>query len=123
MAIEIIQIGITEAKEATWGRVFIDYKENGEYKFAFKNWIKFEERNFNGNGSFGTEPAFTWFNKREITSDYMSVLEGEYDFMFLTPAKYKSNYGTPSKILRKLISDLDKGLMEDINSRRGWFNE
>ena len=41
MGIEIKQIGITEAKGATWGRVFVDYIENNETKFAFKNWIKF----------------------------------------------------------------------------------
>lgn len=123
MAIEIKQIGITEAKASTWGRVFIDYLEDGVEKFAFKNWIKFEERNFEGAGTFESEPAFTWFDKSEMTEDYMSVLEGEYDFMFLTPAKYKLEYGTPSKILKRLINDLDKGLMEDINKRRGWFNE
>ena len=123
MAIEIKQIGITEAKAATWGRVFIDYIEEGEQKFAFKNWIKFEERNFDGSGSFENESAYTWFDKKETTEDYMSVLEGEYDFKFLTPAKYKLSYGTPSKILKRLIRDIDAGLMEDINNRRGWFNE
>ncbi|AEA43695.1 hypothetical protein [Fluviicola taffensis] len=122
MAIEIIQIGITEAQESTWGRVYIDYKEDGVYKFAFKNWIKFEERNFDGNGSFGTEPAYTWFKSRKVTTDYMAVLEGEYDNLFLTADRYKSDYGTPSKILIRLINDLDRGLMEDINNRRGWFN-
>ena len=121
--IDILKIGITEAKDSTWGRVFIDYVENGEKKFAFKNWIKFEERNFEGSGSFNSETAFTWFDKKEVTDDFMSVLEGEYDFMFLTPAKYKEEYGTPSKILKRLISDIDRGLMEDINNRRGWYNE
>lgn len=123
MAIEIKQVGITEAKASTWGRVFIDYSENGVERFAFKNWIKFDEKNFDGAGSFKQGPAYTWFDKNESTPDYMAVLEGEYDFMFLTPAKYKADYGTPSKILMRLINDLDKGLMEDINRRRGWFNE
>lgn len=123
MAIEIKQIGITEAKDATWGRVFMDYTENGENKFAFKNWIRFNEKNFHGNDSFTMEPAFTWFDKREVTDDYMAVLEGEYDFMFLTPTKYKNDYGTPSKILKRLIADIDSGLMEDISKRRGWYNE
>jgi hypothetical protein len=53
----------------------------------------------------------------------MSILEGEYDFMFLTPSKYKAEYGTPSKILKRLIKDLDEGFMEDINQRRGWYNQ
>lgn len=123
MAIEIVQIGITEAKESTWGRVFIDYKENGEYKFAFKNWVKFDEHNYNGQGSFGTEPAFTWFASRQVTTDYMAVLEGEYDNLYLTPSHHRSNYGTPSKILLNLLAELDKGLVEDINKRRGWFNK
>ena len=123
MAIEIKQVGITEAKAATWGRVYIDYIEDGEKKFAFKNWIKFKESNFEGGGSFLNEPAYTFFDKSETTVEFMSVLEGEYDFMFLTQSKYKSDYGTPSKILKRLINDIDEGLMEDINKRRGWFNE
>lgn len=123
MAIEIKQIGITEAKGATWGRVFMDYIQDGETKFAFKNWIKFQEKNYTGNGSFETEPAFTTFNSQEITEDYMAVLEGEYDNMFLTPHKYKGDYGTPSKILMNLIQDIDEGLVDDIKSRRGWFNK
>lgn len=123
MAIEIEQIGITEAKESTWGRVFIDYTQDGQQKFAFKNWIKFAERNFDGVGSFENESAYTWFDKKETTEDYMAVLEGESDFKTLTPTKYKSSFGTPSKILKSLIKDLDAGLMEDINNRRGWFNE
>lgn len=123
MGIEIKQIGITEAKGATWGRVFVDYIENNETKFAFKNWIKFEEKNFNGSGTFEAEPAYTTFVSKETTDDYMSVLEGEYDNLFLTPDKYKEQYGTPSKILMKLIQDLDNGLMEDIKKRRGWYNK
>lgn len=123
MAIEIIQIGITEAKESTWGRVFVDYKENGEYKFIFKNWIKFEEHNFKGPGSFGTEPAYTWFDSRRITDEYMRVIEGEYDNLYLTPPNQRANYGTPSKILLHLLNDLDRGLVEEINNRRGWFNK
>jgi hypothetical protein len=123
MSIEIVQIGITEIQDATWGRVYIDYKEDDVYKFVFKNWIKFEEHNFNGAGSFGTEPAFTWFTSRQITTDYMAVIEGEYDDLVLTPSNHRASYGTPSKIVIHLLNDLDMGIMEDINNRRGWINK
>ena len=53
----------------------------------------------------------------------MAVLEGEYDNLFLTPHKYKEDYGTPSKILIDLIRDIDDGLVDDIKSRRGWYNK
>lgn len=118
--IEIKQVGITTFQAPnTWGRVFVDYVENGEEKFIFKNFIKFEEKNFNGPGSFKVEPAFGYHKEYEITADYMSVLEGEYDNIYLTAPKYKDKYGTPSKILNKLIQDLDNNLFEDVKNRRG----
>ena len=123
MSIEIKQIGITSFQQGTWGRVYIDYVEGGQEKFAFKNWLEFVEKNFSGSGSFESEPAYTWFSSMETTEDYMAVLEGEYDDLYLTPERHKLKYGTPSKILMTLIQDIDSNLMQDINNRRGWFNK
>ncbi|WP_306642379.1 hypothetical protein [Sanyastnella coralliicola] len=124
MSIEIIQIGISEQKDRTWGRVYIDYSEDGENKFIFRNYLKFEKKNFSGDGSFENEVAYTWFDSMETTMDYMAVLEGEYDTMRLTSnPKYRLLYGTPSKLLKSLIEDLDNNLMDDINKRRGWYNK
>jgi len=121
MAIEIRKIGITVAQERTWGRVYMDYIENKEEKFIFRNYLKFEKKNFSGAGSFEKDSTFKWFEKSEITEDYMSVLEEEYDFMDLTSDRYKAEYGTPSKILKSLIEDVDQNLMDDIAIRKGWY--
>ena len=119
MAIEIIQIGITEPKERTWGRVYIDYVEDGSKKFAFKNYIQFNEKNFEGIGSFEDDATFKWFDKVEVDDDYDRVLDGEYDFKTLTPDNYKKDFGTPSIILKSLIICINGKLMQDINERRG----
>lgn len=121
MSIEIKQIGITEAQDRTWGRVYMDYIENGEEKFIFRNYLKFVKKNFSGTGSFENDSTYQWFERSKITDDYMTVLEGEYDFMNLASEKYQDDFGTPSKILRSLIEDLDKNLMDDIDKRKGWY--
>ncbi len=121
MSIEIKQVGITEQKERTWGRVYVDYVENGINKFAFKNWIYFKEENFIGDGSFENESAYTWFDSRKVIHNYEDVLDGLHDRMSLTSSNHKSDYGTPSKILLKLIQDLDGGFGNDIGGRRGWY--
>jgi hypothetical protein len=121
---ELLRVGITTYQESTWGRVYVDYQDaDGNVKFIFRNYLKFVKKNFSGFGTFNSEPAFTWFNEQEITADYEAVLEGEYDFMYLTPANHKTKYGTPSELLRSLITDLDEGLMESIDKRRGWFKK
>ena len=120
--ITIKQVGITEQKERTWGRVYVDYSEDGEDKFAFKNWLKFAEKTFEGDGSFETEPAYTTFDSKRIVEDFEDVLDGLHDRLVLTTnSKYTKDYGTPSKILFKLIQDLDAGLAKDISERRGWY--
>ena len=119
MGVEIKKVGITEGKQATWGRVFVDYCEKGENKFAFRNWVKFEELNYHGDGSFECEAAYTWFDSKKVTNDIESVIEGEYDHLSLTSSKYKEQYGTPSKILLSLLEDIDNGFTDDIKNRRG----
>jgi len=123
MNIEIKEIGITTFQGNTWGRVHINYTKDGSDKYAFKNHIYGKENNFSGEGLFQNDPAFTQFKENEITHDYLSVLEGEYDYMYLTPEKYQSDSGTPSKILMSLIEDIDSGLLRDINERRGWYKK
>ena len=119
MEVEIKKIGITEGKQATWGRVFVDYCEKGENKFAFRNWLKFEELNYLGEGSFEDEAAYTWFDSKKVTNNVESVIEGEYDYLSLTSSKYKEQYGTPSKILESLLNDIENGLVDDVKNRRG----
>ena len=123
MSIEIKQVGITLMKERTWGRVYVDYTENGQDKFIFRNYLNFDKKNFSGLGSFEHEPAYTWFDSEETTTEYEAVLEGEYDNLHLTPSNHKIKHGTPSKLLRSLLSDLDQGFLDDIDKRRGWYNK
>lgn len=118
--IEIKQVGVTVMQEITWGRVYVDYVENGKAKFIFKNWIYFQEKTFTGNGSFEDEPAFAWFNNSRI-SDYKTVLNGDLDNMRLTPLNHRSSYGTPSKILKLLLDEIGKNGGLDVSSRRGWY--
>jgi hypothetical protein len=123
MSITIEQIGITTLQERTWGRVYVDYTQDGQSKFIFRNYIYFEKKNFSGQGSFEIEVAYTWFDEQETTQDYEAVLEGEYDYMYLTPENHKVEYGTPSVILRSLIQDIDQGFLDEIDTRRGWFKK
>lgn len=121
--IDITKILITEQQEKTWGRVYIQYQLNGELWFIFKNWLKFDEKIFKGIGDLNEIESYSWFaeNKRHIFSDYKEVLNGKADNLILTSPEYKEKYGTPSKILKKLLIELAANIGEPVENRKGWF--
>ncbi|MCU4177896.1 hypothetical protein [Carboxylicivirga sp. N1Y90] len=121
MKITIKQVGITEFQQRTWGRVYINFVVDGIEGYASKEWQFFKERNFAGKGQFQEEPSYAWFNETCI-ADADKVLDGQYDHLNLTPDKYKTAYGTPSKILAKLITDVEDENIEDVDKRRGWYS-
>lgn len=111
-------------QDKTWGRIYIQYEINGQLYFIFKNWLKFKEHTFKGLGSLLEEPTFTWFelNKRHEYREITPILEGKADHLELTNEKYKLEYGTPSKILKRLLIELKANIGEPVENRRGWFN-
>lgn len=120
---KIQSINITEYQQATWGRVYVQYEKNNQLFFAFKNWIKFGEKTYKGIGTLEDEPAYNWFepNKRHIYTQYEDVLNGCADQLYLTPEKYRDEYGTPSKILKRLLIEIKANIGEPVENRRGWF--
>lgn len=113
---------ITTYQEKTWGRVFVTFEKEGKNYFAFKNFINFEELNYFGTEELQDEPAFSWFleeNRHEFTPK--EVLEGKADHLFLTPEKHKHAFGTPSKLLKRLLIDIAANNLVPIEKRRGWY--
>jgi hypothetical protein len=110
-------------QDKTWGRIYIQYEINGQLYFIFKNWLKFKEHTFKGCGDLRDEPSYNWFleDRRHEYVDLEAVKSGAADHLFLTPEKYRKEYGTPSKILKRLFIELMANLGEPIQSRRGWF--
>lgn len=119
----IKSIHITELNENTWGRVYIQYMVNDELCFIFKNWLKFDEKTYKGVGDLNEIENYNWFdeNKRHVFSDYKEVLNGKADHLILTSPEFKEKYGTPSKILKKLLIELAANVGEPIENRKGWF--
>jgi hypothetical protein len=119
----IASINITTYQESTWGRVYIQYTHENELFYIFKNWLKFEEKVYKGIGDVLEEPAYNWFteNNRYVFANYQDVLDGKADDLYLTPAKYKAEYGTPSIILKRLLIELKANVAEPVEHRRGWF--
>jgi hypothetical protein len=121
---KLIRVGISEQKDNTWGRVYLDFEEASGSHFIFKNWIKFEEKNFHFEGSFINEPSYTWFDSTFIIEDVEDVIDGLYDHLVLTKnSKYVKEYGTPSIILRALIEALEAGNADNVLNRRNWYNK
>ncbi|MBP7809044.1 MAG: hypothetical protein KA163_07110 [Bacteroidia bacterium] len=123
MGILIKSIHITEFSERTWGRVYLQYDLNSEPCFIFKNWLKFDEKTYKGVGDLNEIESYNWFpeNKRHVFSDYTQVLNGKADHLTLTTPEFKEKYGTPSKILKKLLIELAANVGEPIENRKGWF--
>jgi hypothetical protein len=105
MQIEIKGVYITEMQEKTWGRVYVVYLEDNTEKYIFKNWLKFKEKTYKGEGNILNEPSFTWVNTslQHFFPDYVEVLNGKADNLNLTTPNFKSEYGTPSVIFQKLL--------------------
>lgn len=121
---QIQSIHITTYQESTWGRVYIQYQQNGQQFYIFKNWLVYNEKVYKGIGDVVEEPAYNWFteNNRHVFTNYKDVLEGKADDLYLTQPKYKDEYGTPSKILKRLLIELKANIAEPVEHRRGWFN-
>lgn len=123
--IEITGVYITEYQERTWGRVYVTYTINNNAFYIFKNWIKFDEKTYKGEGPIQNEPSFTWFDteKQHFYSNYHEVLQGTADHLYLTQAKYRNDFGTPSVILEKLLLHVYSNHAENVNNRRNWFTQ
>lgn len=136
MQITIKSIHVTEMHEKTWGRVYIQYTKNNQECFIFKNWLYFDEKTYVSDGNL-TSPNANFNNenidkhhsiylffpptKRHVFSDYQDVLNGKADHLFLTPSNFKSQYGTPSIILKHLLIELKANLAEPLENRTGWY--
>ena len=136
MSITIKSIHVTEMHEKTWGRVYIQYEQNGKQLFVFKNWLYFDEKTYKGIGNldaayeeFNNEEIgkhhsiYLWFppEKRHVFSNYKDVLNGVADHLYLTTPNYKAQYGTPSIILKRLLIELRANLGEPFENRTGWY--
>lgn len=136
MQITIKSIHVTEMHEKTWGRVYIQYEQNGKQLFIFKNWLYFDEKTYKGIGNL--DAAYEEFNtdeigkhhsiylgfpseKRHVFSNYKDVLNGVADHLYLTTPNYKAQYGTPSIILKRLLIELRANLGEPLENRTGWY--
>jgi len=119
----IKSIHITCYQENTWGRVYVTYSVDGQQAFIFKNWIKGEEHTYKGVGMIEMEPSYKWFSdsNKHIFSKTADVLNGSADHLTLTPPKFAAKYGTPSKILKKLLIELKANIGEPVIKRRHWY--
>jgi len=134
MQIVIKSVHVTEQQDRTWGRVYIQYEHKGQEFFIFKNWLFFDEKTYKGIGNLCEEitetdseendhHVYLWFskNKRHVFQNYKDVLQGKADHLALTAENYKSKYGTPSLILKRLLIELRANIGEPVEHRKGWF--
>lgn len=123
-AIIIKSVNVTTLQDETWGRLYIQYEIDGQLYFIFKNWLKSKEHTFKGLGDLLTEPSYSWFKEsnRNVYTDVEFVKSGYADNLLLSPEKYKEKFGTPSKILKRLLIELRANFGEPVEMRRGWFN-
>ena len=134
MQITIKSIHITEYQQATWGRVYVQYEQDNQELFVYKNWLQFVEKTFKDVGSLTIDTSakaedgrskhvYFWFeaNKRHVYKNYKDVLDGKADHLYLTSEKYRKEYGTPSIILKRLLIELKASLDEPAKNREGWF--
>lgn len=134
MQITIKSVHITEQQDRTWGRVYIQYEQNGQNFYIFKNWLYFDEKTFKGLGNLCEESSelnsdenehhvYLWFSKekRHVFQNYKEVLQGKADHLNLTSELYKLKYGTPSTILKRLLIELRANIGEPVEHRKGWF--
>ena len=119
---QLKSVFVTTYQERTWGRVYVCFEKDERLFYAFKNFINFEEHNFLGGGELLDEPAFNWFSdEKRFEFSLEEVLSGAADHLFLTPDKYKQQYGTPSILLKRLLIDIRSNNLTPVEKRRGWF--
>ncbi len=136
MQITIKSIHVTEMHEKTWGRVYIQYEQNNQDFFIFKNWLYFDEKIYksignllSANEEFNNEEIgkhhsiYLWFpsEKRHVFHNFKDVLNGDADQLYLTTPNYKAQYGTPSAILKRLLIELKANIGEPLSNRTGWY--
>lgn len=136
MQITIKSIHVTEMHEKTWGRVYIQYEQNNQDFFIFKNWLYFDEKTYKGIGNllsaneeFNNEEIgkhhsiYLWFpsEKRHVFQNFKDVLNRDADQLYLTTPNYKAQYGTPSVILKRLLIELRANIGEPLSNRTGWY--
>lgn len=121
---QIKSIHVTTFQQSTWGRVYVTFEKENQLFYAFKNFIDFVEHNYIGDGELESEPAFSWFEiDKRYTFTKEEVLSGKADNLFLTPDSRKSLYGTPSKLLKRLLIDIYSNNLTPVEKRRGWFKQ
>jgi hypothetical protein len=119
---QLKSVFITTYQERTWGRVYVCFEKDNQLFYAFKNFIQFVEHNYLGGGELMEEPAYNWFSEeKRFEFAYEDVLLGKADHLFLTPDKYKQQYGTPSILLKRLLVDIRSNNLTPVEKRRGWF--
>lgn len=119
---QLKSVFVTTYQERTWGRVYVCFEKDERLFYAFKNFINFEEHNFLGGGELLDEPAFNWFSdEKRFEFSLEEVLSGAADHLFLTPDKYKQQFGTPSLLLKRLLVDIYSNNLTPVAKRRGWF--
>lgn len=136
MQITIKSIHVTEMNEKTWGRVYIQYEQNNQDFFIFKNWLYFDEKTYksignllSANEDFNNEEVgkhhsiYLWYpaEKRHVFLNYQDVLNETADHLYLTRPEHKEKYGTPSIILKRLLIELRANLGEPLENRTGWY--
>ena len=121
---QIKPIHVTTFQQSTWGRVYVTFEKENQLFYALKNFIDFSEHNYIGDGELENEPAFSWFEiDKRYTFTKEEVLSGKADNLFLTPDSRKSLYGTPSKLLKRLLIDIYSNNLTPVEKRRGWFKQ
>jgi hypothetical protein len=112
---DICEIGLTEQIGSIWGRVFINLKINNTDYFAVKYFSpnqlgKATERFVISEGTYQKSNLFQLFSKRLINLLKRDVLDEKYDYLDLVLKYDKPRFGTPSILLKKLITDLNDKL-------------
>lgn len=119
---QLKSVHITCFQQNTWGRVYVCFEKDEQAFYAFKNFIRFVEHNFLGDGSIENEPSYTWVTEeKRFAFTVEEVLAGQADHLCLTPEKHKAAYGTPSTLLKRLLIDIYSGNLTPVAHRRGWF--
>ena len=119
----INSIYITTYQERTWGRLYVSFEKEGQQYYAFKNFLNFSEHNYIGTGNVDNEPCFSWFvEQNRHTFSVEEVIKGNADYLYLTPEKYRVQYGTPSILLKRLLIDIYSNNLTPVEHRRGWYD-
>ena len=119
---QLKSVHITCFQQSTWGRVYVCFEKDNQLFYAFKNFIRFVEHNFIGDGQIENEPSYTWVDEdKRYSFTVEEVLSGLADKLYMTPERHQIAYGTPSTLLKRLLIDIYSGNLTPVAHRRGWF--